>query len=648
MAGNAMSVEILDQVLALYRDPSRVAEVRDRPLPEPMVPVIKVAAGDAGLAAEWAEASAEPAEDISEACVFFLQQILFAPGADAYRVLGSSADAPQARLREHYGLLMRWLHPDRNSDDGWEQVYADRVNQAWQELKTPARRAEYDGRAAEALPVVAAVPMPAARRPVPAGRVAPASGPVLSGGLVRRLPAITLGALGLFAAAVVGVMYWAKHHDEKALAAREQVGEVSAPVASAPVADTRADPEVVVDQNPVGSEAPAPVDEPDSATVAVLTPAPVTAVEPAMSVPVDEEAPAVLAMDPAAQPEPEPEPEPSPVLAQVAAPEPAPVVVPEPVAVPAPAPATPSAPVGAAQSPVPPPAPAPVTASLPSRPASVEPAPPATLAAAPAPAVARPATRPAVTAAPAPPPAAPVSPPPGPVVAATPPPPPPPPRPAPAAAQSAQPAQAVVAGQLPAAAPAPAQAPAVTPPGPRPQSRPASEPTQVPARAAVAAAAPAAAPPAAPAEPKPAAVAEAKPEPVALVEPPSAKEPAPAPVAEPLPAQRAEAVLKELVAAYAAGDSGRFDRLFSDPGALAAMLSLRERLRSSDMRFLQLGPSSWSLGPGQASVRVSYKDTWVPKGERRSQSEAGMLELRVALVGDEVLIAAADMVGSAP
>jgi hypothetical protein len=124
-----------------------------------------------------------------------------------------------------------------------------------------------------------------------------------------------------------------------------------------------------------------------------------------------------------------------------------------------------------------------------------------------------------------------------------------------------------------------------------------------------------------------------------------------APAPEPLPAlhaQQAESVLKELVAAYAAGDSRRFDRLFSDPGALVPMLALRERLRNSEMRFLQLGPSNWSLAPGQASVRVSYKDTWVPKGERRAQSESGTLDVRVALIGGDVLIAAADMRGNGP
>jgi hypothetical protein len=612
-----MSIEILDQVLAIYRDPTRVAEVRDRPLPEPMVPVIKVAAGDAGLAGEWAEASGAAPEDVTEACVFFLQQILFAPGADAYRVLGASADAPQARLREHYGLLMRWLHPDRNSDDGWEQVYADRVNQAWQELKTPARRAEYDGRAAEALPVVAAAAVPSARRPVPAGRMAPASGPVLSGGVVRRLPAITLGALGLFAAAVVGVMYWAKHNDEQALAAREQAGEVSAPAAATPVA--AAGPQVVADEDPVATESLGSLVDPGRTNALVATPAPAPSAEPAI-----------------------PEPEPGPVVAQVAAPEPAPMVAREPVAEPAPTPA----PVVALQSPAQTQAQAP--APPPSRPPPAQAATPAAVAAATAPAVAPSESKPAVAASPAPPTAAlatPAPPPPRPAVASAPA---PPPAPAPIAAPPVPPAQPVVAAAL--TAPKPANPVAAAPPSPRPQTRPAIQAPPAPAQSAVAAAVPAAAPPAPATETKPAPDVQAEPEPVAVaaIASPRAREPAPAQMAEALPAHRAEAVLMELVAAYSAGDGRRFDRLFSDPGALAAMLTLRERLRSSDMRFLQLGPSSWSLAPGQASVRVSYKDTWVPKGQRRAQSQSGTLELRVALVGDEALIAAADMSGAAP
>jgi hypothetical protein len=38
--------------------------------------------------------------------------------------------------------LARWLHPDRNPDQ-WEAVFAERVNGAWQDLRTSERRARY-------------------------------------------------------------------------------------------------------------------------------------------------------------------------------------------------------------------------------------------------------------------------------------------------------------------------------------------------------------------------------------------------------------------------------------------------------------------------------------------------------------------------
>lgn len=227
-----MSMAAFESVIGLFRDPSRVEEVRSRALPDGLAAVIRIAAGDEDLVREWSGDSGESAEVVGEACVFFLQQVLFAPGADSYRVLGAAPDAPQARLREHYGLLMRWLHPDRQGDDGWESIYADRVNQAWQDLKTPKRRAEYDSQPREGgasqsssgngnaittyrVPTMSARPMP--------------RGPVLSGSLVQRLPAITLGILGVAALAMVALVYWSRHSDDRLLLTRAQPATHDAP-----------------------------------------------------------------------------------------------------------------------------------------------------------------------------------------------------------------------------------------------------------------------------------------------------------------------------------------------------------------------------------------------------------------------------------
>ncbi|MFO1493724.1 MAG: DnaJ domain-containing protein [Lysobacterales bacterium] len=210
-----MSTEALDLALAMFREPARIAELRERALPSELGQVIRLAAGEAAAVAAAVERCDESEDTLKEASVFFLQQVLFAPGADAYRTLGVEADAPQERLREHYRWLMKWLHPDRNQD-GWEAVYADRVNAAWQDLKTLDRRAEYDRKAPTLASSMAVAPPPVRMR----AAVPPASGPILSGSTVRRLPAIILGGLGLTAALVLGLMYWAQKSTERELAAR--------------------------------------------------------------------------------------------------------------------------------------------------------------------------------------------------------------------------------------------------------------------------------------------------------------------------------------------------------------------------------------------------------------------------------------------
>ncbi len=40
-------------------------------------------------------------------------------------------------------LLLKWLHPDSGVDQA-RSVFASRVIRAWEDLKTPGRRAAYD------------------------------------------------------------------------------------------------------------------------------------------------------------------------------------------------------------------------------------------------------------------------------------------------------------------------------------------------------------------------------------------------------------------------------------------------------------------------------------------------------------------------
>ena len=98
--------------LDLRNVPSLVRHVRSEPLPEGVLLLLQVAAGDL-----WAEQKAlalvdRSLEEIREASRFFIEQILFAPESNSYRVLGAAPDVPPAELRRNMVLLMRWLHPD--------------------------------------------------------------------------------------------------------------------------------------------------------------------------------------------------------------------------------------------------------------------------------------------------------------------------------------------------------------------------------------------------------------------------------------------------------------------------------------------------------------------------------------------------------
>src|SRR5687768_7847508 len=154
----------LDVALSCLRNPSLVGATRDWPLPDGMLTLLRLAAGDQALAEELAESRHRPPREILDAAVFFVHQVLFDPAADSYRTLGVQHDALDSQIKEHYRWLVRWQHPDR-AKDVWDGVYADRVNLAWQDLRTPERRRAYDERLARAEPEAPLAPPP--RRPAP-------------------------------------------------------------------------------------------------------------------------------------------------------------------------------------------------------------------------------------------------------------------------------------------------------------------------------------------------------------------------------------------------------------------------------------------------------------------------------------------------
>lgn len=131
--------------LDLRNVPSLVRHIRTEPLPEGLLLLLQIAAGDPEAEQKALAMVDRSLVEIREASRFFIEQILFAPQSDSYRVLGAAPDAPATDLRRNMVLLLRWLHPDVD-ENGERHVFAGRVTCAWEDLKTSERRAAYDSR----------------------------------------------------------------------------------------------------------------------------------------------------------------------------------------------------------------------------------------------------------------------------------------------------------------------------------------------------------------------------------------------------------------------------------------------------------------------------------------------------------------------
>lgn len=130
--------------LELLRSPSMADVLRQQAaLPDDIGIVIRVAGGCEETVGPLADQLDKPEALLIKAARFYLEQVLFYSETDSYRILGLSPDASQQEIREHGRWMLRWLHPD-NDHSEWEAAFAGRVANAWNDLKTPARRQEYD------------------------------------------------------------------------------------------------------------------------------------------------------------------------------------------------------------------------------------------------------------------------------------------------------------------------------------------------------------------------------------------------------------------------------------------------------------------------------------------------------------------------
>ena len=126
-----------------FQAPSRVHSLRQSALPEDVEFLLRLVSRDADAERQAVEVTGRSSIFVISAAEFFIEQVLFAPGADAYRVLGGSPEVDIQILRHHMALLFRWLHPDIAQTERRESGFL-RVSAAWNQIKTPDARLLYN------------------------------------------------------------------------------------------------------------------------------------------------------------------------------------------------------------------------------------------------------------------------------------------------------------------------------------------------------------------------------------------------------------------------------------------------------------------------------------------------------------------------
>ena len=198
-----MTIAALEQALTFISRTDLIASARQQALPIGVTELLKISSGDQECLLVAQESSRHSQEDVRHAAEFYVQQILFAPDSDHYRILGVDPDDAEAKIKLHYRLLVRWLHPDKNSSD-WEVVFSERINRAWHALRTPERRRQYDEQLAASLPLSKNLVVSREIKPAQ-WRDSESGARFLSARTIKRLPIAVFSMLGLGA---LFVLWW--------------------------------------------------------------------------------------------------------------------------------------------------------------------------------------------------------------------------------------------------------------------------------------------------------------------------------------------------------------------------------------------------------------------------------------------------------
>ncbi len=148
--------DALKVAIMLTQSPMAIRTIKRQSLPDGIGVLLKVASGDSTATADAQKVIPKTEAELRAAAEFFIEQVLLSRTSNSYRILGHNNNANSADLRRHMALLMKWLHPDTIASTGLigeinRSVFAQRITYAWENLKTPDRRAAYDRSLEESL-----------------------------------------------------------------------------------------------------------------------------------------------------------------------------------------------------------------------------------------------------------------------------------------------------------------------------------------------------------------------------------------------------------------------------------------------------------------------------------------------------------------
>jgi len=138
--------DIFELVLDFYRKPSNYPDLLDslKPLPAGITDLLELTVGEVEARSKILTRAAadEAPSELVDATSYFSEQVLFAPGGDHYRVLGLNHNTNVDNIREHYDLLARLFHQDKDKEAAESDF--SRLKRAYGILRDSKKRVEYD------------------------------------------------------------------------------------------------------------------------------------------------------------------------------------------------------------------------------------------------------------------------------------------------------------------------------------------------------------------------------------------------------------------------------------------------------------------------------------------------------------------------